>query len=180
MKIRKDSYVVFVYSLKLDTGEELPIRETGMPIGFVMGQGHMLPAVERQLIGMGSGESATIFLEPKESFGAYNPEAIREVPRDHFPKNMSLTPTMTFQASSPNGPVTFTIQSVTDDTVIIDLNHPLAGRRIQCQVSIREVRTLTDVEKGIISGKKGVLHKDVGPFKGFPHNILFPEEFDDS
>jgi len=164
MRIQNGMYVVFEYRLFLDTGEALPIKEMDQPIGFVIGHGHVLAAIERQLIGMQAGESATIYLEPHEAFGTYDPDAKGQLSRDRFPKGMPIKPTMPFTAKGPNGTVTFVIQSVEDDVVTVDLNHPLAGRRIVCQVKVYEVRNLTHAEKLMLKTKPKIQKNRYGPF----------------
>ncbi len=164
MRIQNEAYVVFEYSLFLDTGEALPIKEMDQPVGFIVGQGHIMQAIERQLIGMRAGQSASVYLEPHEAFGTYDPDAKGEIPLNRFPKEMPIRPTMTFKAVGPNGPVTFVIQSVQDDCVIVDLNHPLAGRRIVCKFRIHEVRALTQAEKAKLIPKPKIQKNRYGPF----------------
>ena len=168
MEIKNGAYVVFAYILSLDTGETLDITEAKQPVGFVVGNAHVLPSIEKQLLGMREGESATIFLEPEEAFGSYDPEAIREVPRDNFPKEIELKPTMPFQAEGPDGPVTFVVKSVENDTILVDMNHPLAGRRIRCEVEIHDVRDLTLEEKDQLAQKKKKRRPSFDPFDKNP------------
>ncbi len=172
MKIKNGAYVVFAYTLSLDTGETLDITEAKQPVGFVVGSAHVLPSIEKQLLGMREGESATIFLEPEEAFGDYDPDAIREVPRDNFPKEIELKPTMPFQAEGPDGPVTFVVKSVENDTILVDMNHPLAGRRIRCEVEIHEVRDLTLEEKEQFAQKKKKRRPSLDPFDKNPGGEL--------
>jgi FKBP-type peptidyl-prolyl cis-trans isomerase 2 len=177
MKAQPGKYVVFEYTLELDTGEVISSNESSPPLGFVVGQGHMFPSVERQIIDMNPGEKATIFLKPHEAFGVYNPKNVGEIPRKHFPDHMELRPTMAYQAESPEGTTTFVIQAVDDNRVLVDFNHPLAGRRIVCKVKIHEVRNLSESEKKLVSvraPKKQKVRKKhgLGPFNLFPDGIL--------
>lgn len=165
MKAEKGKYVVFEYCLSLESGEELPIKNVGRPIGFVLGEGHMLPAVEAGIQGMEAGESALILLEPEEAFGKYDDTKIREVDRSNFPPGVELKPTMSFQGRGPDGPVDFVIKSVDDDVVVVDLNHPLAGKRLRCDLKIHEVREITEEEKARMQGF-GFGTGEGGPFFG--------------
>jgi len=165
MKAEKGKYIVFEYRLSLESGEELPIKNVGRPIGFVMGEGHMLPAVENGLLGLEPGASAMILLEPEEAFGKYDVTKIREVDRGSFPPGVELKPTMSFQGNGPEGPVNFIIKSVDDAVVTVDLNHPLAGKRLRCEVKIHEVRELTEEEKARMQGF-GFGSGASGPFFG--------------
>ncbi|MCP4600059.1 MAG: peptidylprolyl isomerase [Proteobacteria bacterium] len=147
MKIQDGSYVVFEFKLTLHDGEELDNEDANRSIAFVVGQGHMLPAVEKQIIGMEAGQSATIFLEPKEAFGEHDPNAIAEIPRSSFPENAELKPGTAFKAKGPEGPVSFVIIAVKEDIVEVDRNHPLAGKRLRCEIKIHEVSELTEEKK---------------------------------
>lgn len=165
MKAEKGKYVVFEYRLMLESGEELPIENVARPIGFVVGEGHMLPAVEKGIVGLEPGASALILLQPEEAFGSYDDAKVREVDRSSFPPGVELKPTMSFQGKGPNGPVNFIIKSVTEDVVIVDLNHPLAGKRLRCEVKIHEVRELSEEEKARMQGF-GFGTGTSGPFFG--------------
>jgi FKBP-type peptidyl-prolyl cis-trans isomerase SlyD len=172
MEIKTGAYVVFSYTLSLDTGETLDITEAKQPVGFIVDSDHMLPSVEKQLLGMRAGESATIFLEPEEAFGKYDPDAIKDVPRDNFPGEIDLQPTMPFQAEGSDGPVTFVVKSVDGDTVSVDMNHPLAGRRVRCEVEIHEVRELTIEEKSQLAKRKKKRRHSFDPFDNVPDGEL--------
>ena len=172
MEIKNGAYVVFVYTLSLDTGETLDITEAKQPVGFIVGSAHILPSIEKQLLGMRAGESATIYLEPEDAFGKYDPDAVREVPLDNFPKEITLKPTMPFQAEGPDGPVTFVVKSIEADTVTVDMNHPLAGRRIRCDVDVHEVRELTLAEKDQLTRKKKRRRPSFDPFDKIPGGEL--------
>ncbi len=158
MKINIGSYVVFTYKLAQQDGTDLPSREEGKPIAFIVGQGHMFGALERQLLGMEAGEIATVFLEPKETFGEYDQNAVKEIPRTEFPENVELSEGMAFRANGPSGPTAFVIKSFNDDVVTVDMNHPLAGQRLRCEVHVIEVREPSEDE---LAGPG----QDVNPFE---------------
>ncbi len=146
MKIKDGLYVTFEYSLFLDGGDRVGGTEPDRPIGFIVGQNHMLPAVEKQLLGMQAGEKASLWVLPQEAYGEYDPQKQQEVPKSNFPPGMELQRGMFFQAKGANGPVAFTILAVNDDSVTVDLNHPLAGKRLRLEVEVHDVRKLTPQE----------------------------------
>lgn len=172
MEIKDGAYVVFTYTLSLDTGEALDLSEAEQPIGFAVGYGHMLPSIEKRLLGMLPGEHATIFLEPGEAFGKYDPDAMRNVPRANFPDDIEVRPTMPFMAEGPGGPITFVVKEVGRDSVVVDMNHPLAGRRIRCDIEIHEVRELTRAEQAKLGRKMRRRRSSISPFDPIPDDEL--------
>ena len=100
------------------------------------------------------GESVKISVEPENAYGPVNPELFQEVKREQFPADMEIKPGMTFQSQGPQGPMIINVSEIKDeDTVVIDLNHPLAGKRLHFDINIAEVRDLTPEEsEGISSG----------------------------
>jgi FKBP-type peptidyl-prolyl cis-trans isomerase 2 len=147
MKIKRGLYVVFEFKMFAEPDNELFGNESRRPIGFIVGEGHMLPAVERRLIGMEPGSQATIYLEPLEAFGEHDPAKLRIVARDDFPEGMEPQVGMFFIGRSPEGNIPFFVRAVEDEMVTVDTNHPLAGKRIQLEIKIHEVRALTEQEK---------------------------------
>jgi len=146
MKVQKNAFVAIDYTLKLDSGELVDQSGPGQPLGFVYASGQIIPGLEKALEGMEVGHEAEVTVEPEDGYGQKNEFLMREIARNEFPDGVDLTPGMTFQASGPHGPIPFRIDSVTDDKVVADFNHPLAGERLNFKVKIAEVREATDAE----------------------------------
>ena len=146
MKIQDRSFVTLDIKLTLDSGELIQRSEPGKPLKFIMGLGQMVKGLERQLMGMTPGESARITVEPHEGYGPPTKELIQELPRGNFPPELDLKPGMSFQADGPHGAVGFMVKEVTDQVVVADFNHPLAGERLHFDVLIRDVRKVTQLE----------------------------------
>ncbi len=102
---------------------------------------------------MAVGEKARISVEPQNAYGLINPELYQEIRRDQFPADIEIKPGMAFQSPGPQGPMIIKVKEVKgDDTVVIDLNHPLAGERLHFDINIAEVRQLTNEERdGLLS-----------------------------
>ncbi|MFC1823559.1 peptidylprolyl isomerase [Thermodesulfobacteriota bacterium] len=154
MNIADKSYVAFDYKLTLDSGEEVDSSSDGQPLGFISGSGQIIPGLEKAMMGMTVGDSVKISVEPEDGYGQVNQDLFRDVPRGQFPGDIDLQPGMTFQAQGPQGMVPINIKEVKDEnTVIIDLNHPLAGKKLHFDVNIVEVREPTAEElSGLASG----------------------------
>jgi FKBP-type peptidyl-prolyl cis-trans isomerase SlyD len=141
MNIEDKTFVAIDYRLSLDSGEEIDRSPDGKPLGFVTGTGRILPGLEKELMGMVAGNSARVTLEAKDAYGEVNKNLLRDVPANEFPKDVEIKEGKAFRAQSARGPVTITIARVNDDeTVTIDLNHPMAGKRLHFELKVVEVR----------------------------------------
>ena len=140
MKIQEQTYVAIEYTLTLDSNEVVDQSEPGKPFGFIFGAGLVIPGLEKGLEGMKQGQSAKLTVEAEDGYGKPRQELFRELPREHFPADADIEPNMIFEADGPHGPVRFRVESVSDDVVVANLNHPLAGERLHFDLKVEEVR----------------------------------------
>jgi FKBP-type peptidyl-prolyl cis-trans isomerase SlyD len=143
MKIQKNAFVALDYTLTLDSGETVDKSEPGQPLGFVFGTGQMIPGLERQIEGMEAGQSAKVSVEPEEAYGPSRPDLYRQIPRANFPQDTDIEPGMIFEAHGPGGSIPMFVREVSDSSVTVDLNHPLAGQTLHFDLKIAEVREAT-------------------------------------
>ena len=156
MNIADKSYVALDYTLTLDSGKEVDRSSEGQPLGFITGSGQIIPGLEKALMGRTVGDSLKVSVEPEDAYGQVNPELFRDIPRSQFPGDIELQPGMTFQAQGPQGQMLLNIKEIKDeDTVTIDLNHPLTGKRLHFDVNIVEVREPTAEELSSLSSGCG-------------------------
>jgi FKBP-type peptidyl-prolyl cis-trans isomerase SlpA len=107
-----------------------------------MGAGDLEEGLEVALIGLQPGDRQTVKLSPDEAFGYPSPAAIYDVPRDDFPPDMELAPGVIVSFVTPAGDeLPGTVKNVTEETVTVDFNHPLAGHEITYSVEIVDVGT---------------------------------------
>jgi FKBP-type peptidyl-prolyl cis-trans isomerase SlyD len=141
MKIAENMYVAIEYSLKLDSGHEVDRSQEGKPLGFITGNRQIIPGLENALMGLVVGDAADITVEPEEAYGAVNDEMFQEVPKSQFPEDVEIKEGMSFEAQGPHGPFMIVVSKVNDnDTVTVDLNHPMAGQRLHFDIKVVEVR----------------------------------------
>ena len=109
------------------------------PLEFEVGTKKLIPGFEKAVIGMEVGEEKEIKLQPEEAYGSPKPEMIKEVPREQLPKE-ELKPGMMLAVGLPDGrQLPAKIAEVKDETVMIDLNHPLAGKVLIFKIKLLEV-----------------------------------------
>lgn len=161
MKIAKGSVVNLDYSLHLGDGQVVDSSEPGEPLTYLHGEGQIVPGLESALEGLDVGENRKVVVAPAEGYGEHDPRGIQEVPRGAFPPGFDPQVGMELTAEGPSGePVPFSIREVKPASVVIDLNHPLAGKTLHFEVTVREVRTATaeELEHGHAHGPEGHHH----------------------
>ncbi len=147
--IEPNAFVTLDYTLHDEDGELLDASEgdEGEPIKYVHGYGMLVPGLESALIGLKVGEVRKVVVPSEEGFGEYDDELLLEVERGEFPNPEAVAVGDEFVAESPDGDaVPMRVVEVTDDAVIVDANHPLAGITLHYAVTVREVRPATDDE----------------------------------
>jgi FKBP-type peptidyl-prolyl cis-trans isomerase SlyD len=138
--------VAMNYTLKVD-GETIDASEDHGPIEFLQGQGNIIPGLERELYGMAVGESKDVVVVPEDGYGEIDSEAFMEVPRDQFPEDIPMeVGTLIEMHNESDQPLDARIESVGEETVRLDFNHPLAGKQLNFSVKIASLRTATEEE----------------------------------
>ncbi len=128
--------VAFAYTLTVDN-EIVDSSEGRDPLNYVQGSGQIIPGLDRQMEGLKIGEEKTITVLPEEGYGQVNPEALKEVPKKMLPQGLEPHVGMYLQLQGPNGQsLPVKVSEVKNESVILDLNHPLAGKTLNFQVKI--------------------------------------------
>lgn len=147
MNIVDRMYVAIDYTLSLESGQEIDKSQAGKPLGFITGTGQIIPGLEKALMGKAAGDKTKVIVEPEDAYGPVRDDLYQEIPRSQFPNDVEIKPGMAFEAQGPRGPFMITVFTVNDnDTVTVDLNHPMAGKQLHFDVNIVEVREPTAEE----------------------------------
>ncbi len=162
MKIEKGSVVEIDYTLHLGDGELVDASEPDEPLTYLHGEGQIVPGLESALEGLGIGDKKQVVVAPAEGYGEHDPRGVQEVPKQAFPSDFQPEVGMELTAEGPGGEaVPFSVREVKPDAVVIDLNHPLAGKTLHFDVTVRTVRAATaeEVEHGHVHGEHGHEHE---------------------
>jgi FKBP-type peptidyl-prolyl cis-trans isomerase SlyD len=146
MQIADGTVVAMDYALKDDDGTLLDQSQPGHPLTYLHGHKNIIPGLEASLEGKAVGETVEVRVAPEDGYGEPNPSLEQVVPRDRFQGVESLAEGMQFQASTEQGPVSVRVVKVDDDDVTVDGNHPLAGKHLNFNVTVLEVRAATEEE----------------------------------
>jgi FKBP-type peptidyl-prolyl cis-trans isomerase SlyD len=161
MKIEKDSVVYIAFTLKGTDGEVLDQATADDPLPFIIGQDQVIPGLEKALIGKTDNDTLTLTLSPEEAFGVYQDDYVQEASKDMFEDADDLTEGMTVevQMDTEDGDMMAmgTITKMTNDVVLVDLNHPLAGKTLHYDLEVVFVRQATPEEQdlGVINDFNG-------------------------
>ncbi len=154
MEIAKNKFVSLSYQLRLNGAEGDLVEETGdsNPLQFVFGTGKMIEMFENKLEGLKQGDNFDFELKSDEAYGQVNTEAIVDLPKNIFEvdgeidesllKIGNMVPMQDAQGNRLNG----IVLEVSDDTVKMDFNHPLAGDDLHFAGEVIEVRDATEAE----------------------------------
>ncbi len=128
------------YTCKLDDGAVVASSRQQDPIEFIIGQGRVLPGIEEAIDGMESGESKTVRVPPEKAFGPHRDELMEEVPREHFPDDITPEVGQRLTVDRTDGKsMTVTVAGVSDSAVTLDANHPLSAADLTFELELLEV-----------------------------------------
>jgi FKBP-type peptidyl-prolyl cis-trans isomerase 2 len=138
-KVETTSSVKVHYTGRLEDGTifDTSVAEGREPIEVQLGQGQLIKGFEAGLIDMTEGEKKTIELSVEDSYGEPNPEFVNEVPIGNVPEGIQIGESL--QGMGPQGPVNVQVVAINEDTVVLDANHPLAGKKLIFDLEVIEV-----------------------------------------
>lgn len=162
MQVAKDSVVSLHYTLHADDGLKIESSlDGGEPVHILVGHGGIIPGLEKALIGHDAGEQFSVDVEPQEAYGERRENNMQRVPKKYFKDGSRLRPGMTAMLSMKDGSNrTVTVSKVGSSVIDVDLNHPLAGRKLRFDVEIVSVRAATpeEISHRHVHGPGGVRH----------------------
>ena len=148
MKIAGGTVVGIDYALHLGDGKVVDASEPGEPLTYLHGGGQIVPGLEAALVGLGAGDKKQVVVAPAEGYGEHDPQGVQEVPRGAFPPGFQPEAGMELTAEGEDSePVPFVVKELRLESVVIDLNHPLAGKTLHFDVAVRAVRQATEDEQ---------------------------------
>ena len=129
-KVETNSTVTVHYTGRLEDGNvfDSSMVEGREPLVATLGQGQLIPGFENGLHEMSIGDKKTVEISPENAYGEYNNEMIQEVPKEQLPGDVEVG--MPLEAQTQMGPIRFVVKEVKDESVILDANHPLAGKKL--------------------------------------------------
>ena len=138
--------VTMAYKLTVD-GEVIDSTEEGEALVFIQGYGSIIPGLENSLYGMEKGGTRPVRVPAADAYGDYDLENILSIPLSEFPEELDLKPGMELEMEDKEGDIVFAkIVSIGKSRVKMDFNHPLAGKDLDFDVTIQDLRHATQKE----------------------------------
>jgi FKBP-type peptidyl-prolyl cis-trans isomerase 2 len=132
--------VRFHYTGTLEDGSVFDSSEGRDPLEFQPGSGMIIPGLDRAITGMRAGEEKTVTIPADEAYGPYQADALQDVPRAQIPDEIPLEEGIMLQMQTPDGrAIPVVVAALTETTVTLDANHPLAGKDLTFAVEIVSV-----------------------------------------
>lgn len=139
-KVVKDGTVVSLqYTLSGEDGKTIESNKDKEPLKYTHGSHEIVPGLEKGLSGMKVGEERRVKVKPEDGYGAVDPKGFQEFPKDKIPANGLKVGAM-LMAKGPQGQsVPVRVHEIKENTVVLDLNHPMAGKTLVFDVKVLDV-----------------------------------------
>jgi len=155
MVISKDKFVAIHYTLKDEKGVQMDSSAGGEPLGFVFGRGYLISGLEKQLEGKSAGDKFSCTIQPEEAYGHRDERLVAVIPMSQFDSSAGVEVGMQFQVTTPEGPAIVTVVEIDGDKVKIDGNHEMAGKILNFDIEVVEVRDMTEIEEAQLMFSQG-------------------------
>lgn len=157
MKVSTGDVVSVEYTIRLENECVIETTDGESPLIYTHGQHEILQGLEAGLDGMELEAAKVIRVEPVNAYGEIHPEGFFEVQRDRVPAEAQQIG-MKLETTAPDGRVVFPyVAEIRSDVIVLDLNHPLAGKTLLFDVKVVRIqRGERQVATDVLSGKEGV------------------------
>jgi FKBP-type peptidyl-prolyl cis-trans isomerase SlyD len=131
------------YTLTLEDKKVLDTNVGNAPLNFTQGSHQIIPGLETALEGMKVGESKQVTVAPEQGYGPINPQAVQEVPIEKIPEEARKIGAQLQGKDAQGRMVQARVSEVKEQVVMLDYNHPLAGKTLLFDVKILDIQTAT-------------------------------------
>lgn len=140
MKVRDNAVVSIEYTLKDEEGSVIETATGNDAVSYMHGAGKLIIGLERELEGREEGHSFQVTVPPDDGYGERKKNLLIEKPTSMFEKVENLQIGMHLQGLSNQGISFAKVTEIKDDTIILDTNHPLAGKTLSFDVTVKKIR----------------------------------------
>lgn len=138
-RIENGSRVSVEYTLSDGKGEVLESNKGKAPLEYTQGEGQIIPGLEKELTGLAVGDEKKVQIKPEEAYGPADPAAFREMPRENLPPEGLKVGTQLMVKTAEGQSFAVRVHEVKDKTVVLDMNHPLAGKTLSFDIKILDI-----------------------------------------
>lgn len=138
--VKDGSVVSLQYSLSEEDGKLIESNKGKDPLKYTHGSKQIVPGLEKELAGMTIGGEKRVKVKPEDAYGLVNSKAFQEVPKEQIPAN-GMKVGATLAAKGPQGQeIPVRIHEIKEKTVVLDLNHPMAGKTLLFDIKILDIQ----------------------------------------
>ncbi len=136
MSIKNGDVISVHYIGTLNDGTEFDRSSENSPLTFTVGSGQVIEGFDKSVIGKSKGDKFTITIPADEAYGPYDDECVLEIERSQLPDTIKPEVGLTLNVPTDQGDRSFIIIDVTDETLVIDANHPMAGEDLTFEITV--------------------------------------------
>jgi FKBP-type peptidyl-prolyl cis-trans isomerase SlyD len=146
--IKDGSVVSFEYTLSSEDGKTIESNKGKPPLKYTQGSRQIVPGLEKELTGMKPGDEKRVKVTPEEGYGPVDPKGFQEFPKDKIPSD-ALKVGAVLMANGPRGQqVPVRVHEIKENTVVLDLNHPMAGKTLLFDIKVLDVQQAPPPQPG--------------------------------
>ncbi len=134
--IKKGEKIQLEYSVFLEDGTQIDSNVGENPLVFVLGEHQVFPALEQALLGLKVGDSKQVLLSSDEAYGPVVQEAFREVDLETVPAPYRFEGAILGVQDPKGGVFPIRVHQIKDTKIVLDFNHPLAGKSLRFDVKV--------------------------------------------
>lgn len=139
MTVSEGKEVSLEYTLRLENKEVIDSNVGKQPLTFTQGSQQIIPGLERELVGLAKGDTKKVTVSPEDGYGKVDPKAFQEVEKEKIPAEAQKVGAQ-LQGKDASGRVfRTTVKEIKEKTVVLDFNHPLAGKTLLFDVKVLKV-----------------------------------------
>ena len=138
--IQDGAIVTIDYTLTDDTGTVIESTVGKEPLTYVQGAGQIVPGLERELTGLKVGDEKKVQVRPEDGYGLPDEKAFQELPRDKIPAEAQKVGAMLMTKSAEGHMIPMRVAKINKNSVVVDFNHPLAGKTLNFDVKVKDIR----------------------------------------
>lgn len=160
MKITDNKVAIIHYAVSTSDDTLIDSSYDHEPLSIIFGTGYLIPGLEEALEGHEVGDKLEVTVPPEKGYGERFDDYVQTVPKEMFADIEDLAVGAQLRATTDDGEQTVIVVDMTEDSITVDGNHPLAGMELKFDVEVLEVREATaeELEHGHVHSEEGCGH----------------------
>ncbi len=138
--VQDGSVVSLEYTLSDDKGKVIESNKGKQPLVYTQGKHQIIPGLEKNLAGMKVNDQKKVRVKPEDAYGPVDPKRVQEVPKEKLPPEALKVGTVLVARGPQGQEMPVKVREIKDKTVVVDLNHPLAGKTLNFDVKVLDVK----------------------------------------